>query len=66
MKPKCETSELLSRATVIVNRYSSIFSVSSYSTQTKRHDDYQNVLRGVHEKFRNHREDIDSEIALLT
>ncbi len=63
---KDEVSELVSRATSILNRYSSLFRASSYSTQIVGHDDYKYVLKAVHEKLRKHREEIDAEIARLT
>ena len=48
---KDDVSELLSRAMSILNRYSSLFRASSYTTQVIGHDDYLYVLETIKEKI---------------
>ncbi|MDY6912072.1 MAG: hypothetical protein SVM79_06955 [Chloroflexota bacterium] len=46
-----EISDLLNRATSILNRYSGLFRASTYSTQITGHDDYLYVLKATQEKL---------------
>jgi len=62
---KNDVSELLKRGESILNRYSSLFRASSYSTQIVGHDDYLYVLKTVKAKIGRHREEIASERARL-
>lgn len=62
---KNDVSELLNGATSILNRYSSLFRASSYSTQIVGCDDYLYVLKTIKTRIRQHKEEIASEIARL-
>ncbi len=42
-----DISELLARATNILNKYSGLFRASSYSTQAVGYDDYLNILNAI-------------------
>jgi len=42
-----DISELLSRATTLLNKYSKLFNASTYSTQAVGYDDYLDVLNAV-------------------
>ncbi len=58
---KNDVSDLLKRAESILNRYSSLFRASSYSTQIVGHDDYLYVLKTIKARIRQHGEEIASE-----
>lgn len=45
-----DLNTLLERAKTILNRYSYLFSASSYSTQVVGHDDYEYIFKCVEEK----------------
>ncbi|MFC1846869.1 hypothetical protein ACFLYS_02275 [Chloroflexota bacterium] len=53
-----ETRKLLTRATSILNKYSSLFRASSYSTQILGHDDYLYILRTLNDSFQKHEEEM--------
>lgn len=59
---QAEISELLTRSTGILNKYSGLFRASVYSTQVVGEDDYLYVLKAVQEKVRRHEEEIAAEI----
>ena len=61
-----EVSELVTRATSILNRYSSLFRASTYSPIIVGHDDYLYVLKSIKENIRRYREEIDAEVTRLT
>lgn len=58
-----DISQLLSRATSILNRYSGLFRASTYSTQIIGHDDYLYILKTIKESIRKYKEERDSIIA---
>lgn len=60
---KNDVSGLLDRAESILNRYSSLFRASSYSTQIVGHDDYLYVLKTIKTKIQLQEKEIASEIA---
>ena len=51
-----EITSLLSRATSILNDYSSLFRASIFSTKIVGHDDYLYILNAVNEKFERDRD----------
>jgi hypothetical protein len=50
---------LLARAKTILNRYSSLFTANTYSTQITGHDDYQYIFKCVKEKLQLNEEEIE-------
>lgn len=48
-----DLEELLTRAKTILNRYSSLWSANTYSTQVIGHDDYQFIFKSVEEKVQH-------------
>ena len=57
-----EIEHLLKLAVKLLNRYSSLFKATSYSTQIVGHDDYRHVLLAVRENLRKWEQDIAEEI----
>lgn len=62
---KEEISQLVNRATSIVNRYSRLFRASTYSPQILGHDDYLYVLNSIKEKIQRQTEETQAHIARL-
>lgn len=58
-----EISNLLTRATTILNRYSGLFRASTYSTHIVGADDYLYILKTIKEKIDKHKRNIASEVA---
>jgi hypothetical protein len=52
-----EISDLLTRATSILNRYSGLFRASTYLPQVVGHNDYEYILTAVNESLINSRKE---------
>ncbi len=57
-----DVEELLSEGMRILNRYSSLFGASTYSTNMIGHDDYQHVLKSIQEHLASYEQRIEEEI----
>lgn len=60
-----EIDHVLDLARSIINRYSSLFRASVYSTQIVGHDDYLSVVNAVREHWVRHEQEIENEIKAL-
>ena len=56
-------SELITRATTILNRYNNLFQATTYSTHSVGADDYSYILKTIKDKIAKDEEKIASEIA---